>query len=325
MRHVATAPGVKMGNVMRTLAIAVALSAGGLVAPTTADACSAPVCWPGFFTPDTGAQVPANTPGFYWRPMRDFSGAVADPSQVKLTAGTAPATALPMTATALSDGGYLLVPQQPLAPQTTYFLVDQNTCNEVTTGPSVSFSVTAAAPEPSYLGELHTRDVMLGALDVATPSGSCSAEVAAYQVPIDLAITFESLPWVDVLLFETIVDGAVWSAASSINVQVAPGASWQGRATDLLYRTCHSDDPYAQQGLSAGPHQVMMRARLPGSTIVATSDTITVELWCPGEEGGDADGPGGGGCSATRSHTFAWPLLALLALVSLRRRRTRIG
>lgn len=39
--------------------------------------------WPGFLAPSNGAEVPANTPGFYWRPMRDNIGGSA-PDPVKL-------------------------------------------------------------------------------------------------------------------------------------------------------------------------------------------------------------------------------------------------
>jgi hypothetical protein len=313
------------------LAVAAALVAVGVIQSSTADACSAPACWPGFITPSTGAEVPANVPGFYWRPVSDHSSSTPpDPSKLKLSTGAAPSTPLPITTTALGNGAYLIVPQQALTPQT-YFLADESMCASTgLAGPSVSFTVTAAAPMPTYLGELQAEPSTLGALDVATPSGSCSAQVTARQVAISLAITYESIAWRDVLMFETVVDGEIWRAASTINTQVAPGSSWQGRATDLLYRTCESDDPSAQQGLAAGPHQVVMRARLPGGDVIASSDSITVELYCPGEGGdggGDGSGDGGGseggegGCSSTRVPT--WPLLALVAMLALGRRGRR--
>jgi len=311
---------------MRPILFLAAVASLVAAAPSAADACSPPICWAGSFTPANGATVPANLPAMYWRPLSGYGASTADPSKVVLASAAAPSTPLPFTTTQLPDGAYLIVPKQPLTPGTAYVLTDQSTCGSSTTplGPTATFQVAAAAPLPTSLGALAEGANLVGPLEVASAGGSCSAEVEAHQIRIDLQPTSETIAWRDALHFETLVDGEVWRAAATIGAVVPPGTSWRGRGVDLVYRVCKTSDDAVSEGLAAGPHEVVMRATLPGSSTVVSSSSLTVELACASDGPPVDEGGASGGCGAGRPRSSGWLLLgALAAAIGLRRRTAR--
>jgi hypothetical protein len=308
---------------MRPILFLAAATSLVAAAPSVADACSPPMCWPGFFTPGDGATVPANLPAIHWLPVAGYDTPPADPSKVVLARAAAPSTPLPFTATKLPDGAYVLVPDQPLMPGTTYVLTDQNACGGIVLGPRVTFQATDAAPLPTSLGALAEAENLVGSLDLATGSGSCSSKVDAHQIGIELQLISAASAWRDALHFETLVDGQVWKASSSAPSVAPPGSSWRGRGVDLLYRVCKTDDDAISEGLAAGPHEVVMRATLPGSGTVVQSSSLTVDIDCTNAGSPDPDGTGSG-CDAGGSGSSSWLLLgSLAALVGLRRRPAR--
>jgi hypothetical protein len=295
-------------------------------APSDSEACSPPLCQPGFFAPVNDGTVPANLPAFYWKPFSSvLSQPVPDPSNVLFARAAAPTMSLPFTATMLPDNSYLIAPRQPLTPGTQYVLTDQYMCGG-TNGPSVTFQAAAAAPLPTSLGTLAEAMNLTGPIKVPSAGGECTAEVVAQQIGITLQPSAEALPWRDVLRFETYVDGQRWSASSGVVSSELPGSSWRVRGADLLYAVCKSGNEYPGSGLAVGPHEVVMRATVPGSTTVVESSALTVQLDCAdaGPSGGD-DQDGGGGCAASGPGSSSWLLLLgpLAALLGRGRRSAR--
>lgn len=299
------------------------VAGGSLVAatPSIADACSAPACWPGAMTPTAGSTVPSNLPGIFWRPQNAGTDSASDPSLVVLATAADPGTPLPVTATAVGGGAFVLVPTQPLSENTAYVVTDHNTCADTvgTMGPTTSFQVGPPAPLPTVLGTLEITSDAIEMIDVATTSGSCSASILAHRVGITPALIFEATPWTDVFHFETYVDGALWQRTESLPTPISVRGTWQ------LYRTCESDDPLASAGLAAGPHTVTVKATIPGTSVVLSSEPLTVALDCPGEAPGDhgGDNAGGGadgGCQAGGSSAPLWFVLGTLGLVARQRR-----
>lgn len=302
--------------------ILLATATSGLaLTPSTADACGAPACWPGAFTPAEGASVPANVPGFFWRPQSGYLDEEPDPQQVTLAATNAPEPPIPLTATELGGGDWLLVPDQPLSPGVSYTLVDHNVCGLGSAGPASTFEVGPEAALPTSLPAPQITDHAPGALQVSTISGSCSADVLADQVTIELPLDAAALPWRDLLHFETRIDGAVWRASAAANLPVTPGESWAGRARDRVYTVCAGEDPYASGGLAPGTHEVTIRVTLPGTELVLDSPPATFVLDCEGlgnpDDPTNPGDPDEGGCSAGGQGS----LLAALALATLRRRK----
>ena len=309
---------------MRSILFLAAVTSLVAAAPSVADACSPPPCWPSFFTPGNGTTVPANLPAIHWRPGSGFGTGPSDPSKVVLVNAAAPNRALPFTATKLPDGAYAIVPDRPLTAGSTYVITDQTICG---TMPMTSmFQVTAAAPLPTELGALAETENLIGPLQLASSGGACSAEVDAHRIGIELQLVAAASAWRDVLHFETLVDGQVWTASRSAPSVVPPGASWSGRGIDLLYRVCKTADDSVSEGLATGAHEVVLRATLPGSTTVVESSPLAVDIECTGDVVPDPDGDkdGDGGCDAGGSGSSSWLLLgALAALVGLRRRTAR--
>lgn len=295
-------------------------------APSRSEACSAPACWPGSITPRDATPVPSNMPGIFWQPLSaGFSGDTHDdPANIVLATAGAPSTELAFSTMPLADGAVLIVPDEPLVEGTTYVVTDNNTCDYVD-GPSASFVVGPSAPLPTVLGSISATSERVETIDVATSSGSCSTEVTAHRVTITPDLIYEAIPWSSVFHFEIVVDGQVWRSTDSINTFPDVRGTWQ------LFRTCpgSTTDLGADQGLSAGPHAVFVRATIPGTSTVLTTEEITVDMHCPGEPGSDIDGDGdgddeGGGCQAAASSSMpvhAAVLLGALAIVTRRRRR----
>jgi hypothetical protein len=253
----------------------------------------------------------------HWRPSSSSDGSPPDPSKVVLASAAAPGTPLPFTAMQLPAGSYLLVPDQPLAPGAAYVLAEQSTCAGQPIGPNVTFQVAGSAPLPTSLGTLVESENRVGPLTVAA-GAPCSAEVEAHQIGIELQLAPEAMAWRDALHFETLVDGKAWRAASAATSSVDPGVSWRGRGVDLLYRVCKTEDADVSEGLAAGPHEVVMRATLPGSGAVVQSSSLTVHIDCDGSPGGT-----GGGCDAGGSGSTGGLLLGALLLGCIRRRGPR--
>lgn len=314
---------------VKTTLLAIAIPVLALAAPRAADACGPVPCWQGYFVPGDAAHVPANLAAVYWRPMSSAAGPIAaDPSRVVLTSTADPGKPLPFTATALANGDFLLVLDAPLTAGTSYTITDGSTCTFTGEhGPHAMFTAGPAAPLPTRLGTLVVTDGEVGALEVATASGSCSNEVSADRSTFVLAPATDAQPWLDVLQFETIVDGTQWRVASSINQTLSPGASWHGRGSDLLYRVCKTTDTTVDQGLAAGTHDVELRATLPGTPVMLTSDSATVALACTADPEAECTGgatckPDQAGCSASGASGAPW-LVVALGLLLCRRRRGR--
>src|SRR4051794_11663147 len=112
---------------MRSIWLVLSAAGVGLALPRPADACSLLPCWPGAFVPGDQARVPANVHGLYWRPMTGFVNG-SKPENVILEEVAAPGVMLALTAQALANGDYLLVPSAPLVDGKTYQLTDRTTC-----------------------------------------------------------------------------------------------------------------------------------------------------------------------------------------------------
>lgn len=311
---------------MRLIPILV-VAVAAVAVPDPADACSL-TCWDGYFTPGDGATVPANIPALHWRPRTELGEPSPDPGKVTLAMTASPGVALGLTPMKLSNGDYLLVPDQPLVAGTSYRLRDDNTCFG-SAGPSVIFTAGPAAPLPTApLGTLRAVEGRVAELEVSTSGGSCSSTIDADQVTIELDLEPTVSPWHTALHFETLVDGQPWRPQTSLNHRSAPGASWRGRGVDLVYELCRSDDQAVNTGLAPGMHEVSMRATLPGSSIVMETPAVAVELACPGDPPpaclADPAACDDGGCSAGGSQPAPWLVLAggaLGALLARRRRR----
>ncbi len=104
------------------------------------------------------------------------------------------------------------------------------------------------------------------------------------QVHIEARLDGMGHRWRDQLLYRTLVDGKRWREASTMcaRVQLRP-RTWADTGNDVLYSRCPDEDPWnVYFGLDPEPHEVQMQAFLPGTDIALETETLTVDLSCPG-------------------------------------------
>ncbi|HEX7941707.1 MAG TPA: hypothetical protein VF488_07860 [Gemmatimonadaceae bacterium] len=308
---------------MRSTPLVLAATSFALSTSRPADACSPPPCWGGAFVPGNHGRVPANAPALFWRPMFVYDDLTSHPMNVVLTSAADPTTPIALTAQPFGFGDFLFAPNAPLAPGE-YVLTDHTDCDEFgITGPQVAFTVVPAAPMPTALGTLTAIPEGVQQIELSTSLGSCSVQTPVAAAQIALTPSDATLPWLDVLHFETWVDGKRWQYSPSSVAVVPPGASPLGRARDRVFQVCSTTDATVGTGLVAGKHVVTMRATLPGSSQVVMSSPVEVTLQCDRTAGDPpGDPPAAGGCSAGAG-AGPWLGLALLALVRPVRRRER--
>lgn len=252
-----------------------------LVAARESLACSGG-CYEGAFLPSQ-KDVPASIPGIFWNAR--LGGNLPLPSDVTLYQVTAMGkVSVPFTATQYNQNvnQLVLVPNEPLLPNTDYELVDSVSCIPGNTPIQTTFHTTDALPFPKTLGTLIVRLPTLSAIDLSSPEGSCSTRIMTLNSQVALVPSIEAEPFAHAFYYETIVDGKLWQPSHNILDINPPGASWEGRGQDLLYTMC---DFEAQSGigtpLAEGEHTVVIRAKLQGSDFVIDSEPATVTLNCP--------------------------------------------
>lgn len=324
----------------RVIAMALSATAVGLAvllltlmaAPRPAHACSQPTCWSAALVPgpELDQSVPANLPALYWRPLFGAGAPLPDPAAVTLAPVDRPDQPIELSPGQTDGGDLVLVPATSLEPGVSYRLADSSVCaGSEESGPEIIFEAGGEAPLPESLGELVATDIGVGSISVATASGSCAESIEADRVEIELEPSADAASWLELLHFETLVDGDVWQPSSDITVLSPPGASWMGRGRDLVHAACESDlgqgtDP----GADEGSHQVTMRATLPGTDIALETAAVTVDLRCAaGDDDGDdgpddgADSADDGGCSSSGGSGHAGLLAVLASAAFLSRRR----
>ncbi|HVH98030.1 MAG TPA: MYXO-CTERM sorting domain-containing protein [Enhygromyxa sp.] len=240
-------------------------------------ACSGSDCTPPIAAPQDGTVMPINAAGVRW----EASTSEADDVVLRDIAAN---VTLPI---AFEQTGSLfdLRPATPLDPGKTYrFEFPDDLC-----GPAFNRSfVTAPAVElsTSSLGSLVAAPPELAQIEIPA-SVTCSASVDAVRVDVELELDPQLEPFAGVLMYETLVDGKRWHHEPQLFASPKLGESWVGRGVDSIFSTCPDG---SWNGVSPGPHQVQMRAEIPGLPgVVLESDVIEIVLECAttGETGDD--------------------------------------
>jgi MYXO-CTERM domain-containing protein len=337
---------------MRLLAASAAATVGLLLlfSSRSAEACS-PACAVAKLAPVAGATVPASAPGLL------LIGSSSGDPPVTLVDGNGATVPGSFLTDAASQRRYF-APASALTPGS-YATRGLKSCNGAETI-DTTFTVTAAAALPTSTGALSVKKTGREMLSAWTSSGSCVEPVDAAYVDLDVNVDATLAPYLSVVTWQTKVDGKWWSQHDPVESNSAP----EGNAHSYLrlFTPCDGKGTTARdQGLSAGKHDVEVRAFIPGGAALAPA-TLSINVTCDGSGGdivGDGEITGGGsgatgedrtgseddtpgrfgsdgesappsaqdGCSTTpqlasSSSTVALAVIALLALAGLRRRAT---
>jgi uncharacterized protein (TIGR03382 family) len=320
-------------SVTRTLIASAALVSITIgLAPSRVDACSLPDCVLPRAHP--AASIPANAsgvwafPGGNWRYGDTFGHPESLSLRVSTLEGDATLETTVVDRAAKWDIRAALRADLGDLEGETLTLVSTGRCADWDPDeprePSVveSWTIGPPAAKPHTLGMLEVTLDAHG--EGLIPDGpSCAWTFPAATAHVALIPSEEAEPWLDVVVFETLVDGELHHILRSDWYSVGTdfygefGGSWKGRGEDALFTRCASDDPdFADYesyiGLPPGEHTVVMRAIVPDGTVIETPP-ITVMLECPSVQEA-------GGCSATSSGS-ASTLVFLLGLAFLARRR----
>lgn len=319
------------------LVVVSSLVSGLLVAvESSAHACSG--CFDrSIASPSTGTTLPANAFGIAWNP----SSSVPE-GELPMLHDVDTGQELPVEA--LEVGALVFVyPTDAVAPGQSYrFTLPVDDCSWNAATATLEATEPVALPEVS-LGTLVASAPTLGGVPVPADV-SCTEDVEGVHVDVDLQISSELQPLADALMYETYVDGNLWSHNPANYHEFYPGRSWNGqRGSDRLVELCIDG-----VGGSPEPRTVQMVARVVGAPeIVYESDTVEVVLDCSmvpvgetdgatgadgssgtsdgtgGTDAGAADGDDGGGCACAAGGRSTTPglLLAMLAVLGLVRCR----
>ena len=230
------------------------------------------------------ALLPPNAPGFaYWISER------ADRVEIHLeraAGGAGPWR--PVKHTLREDGPVGLIvpdPAHPLRPGDRWRVKLMASADQQRAQASVEVTIgqaplVAEQLKPKLVLEPQAR----AALQVSQDHPKLAVQTMARRARVELGSRALE-PYINALLWETQVDGERWVPHELCDDR-EPGRSWRGVGQDLIWTRCDQpvDEP-SQHERRAGPlkrgqHEVVMRGRLPGTTITIVASAKGA-LSCP--------------------------------------------
>lgn len=248
------------------------------VIPGPAQACEPYMCWGTGLVPGDRATVPANLPALAWDPG---TGSHSRETLV-ISRGE---DELPISVENVEVDGdrYISVQPQGLKPGDSLNIRAPETCRWGPRGTPAALQVGPPAELPETLGRLEVTEDLIGPLVVGTSLGSCSTEITARQLVLTLQPTEAAQPWLDAMIFRTLVDGQPYRRSSSIGESPPFGSTWAGRGMERLYLDCN-EKGHGFPGVTEGTHVVVFEGRIPGTERVLSSTPLTVALSCSADE-----------------------------------------
>jgi len=169
---------------------------------------------------------------------------------------------------------------------------------------ALSTTVTPVAPEPVALGTLSAGPARAS----TTGELGCVESDVGRAVDLELAPDLSLRPYLPITVFDLIVDGKPWIDP----IRDLPSI---GSFKTTLAARCEGT-----LGLTAGPHDLEVRAWIGDRSTPLSTAKVRVDLSCPTAADPDADASMG--CSTGSGSKGAWIVLAS-AMLALRRTRRR--
>lgn len=250
----------------------------------------------GFLAPENG-RLPANAVGVAWhRPVRSKSiSLVLAQVSVEMQQDDA-FHQVPATAEAVPGfpGVFAIGPRDGFRVGMTYRFTDHGE-RRGKVPRQVLVTIDGARLEATTPLSLRIWPLYSEMISVLTTGGSCSTALWVAQALTEVTLPEVASEWRDQLLYRTLVDGEVWRGSVSLCVHYLPGRTWRKVGEDLVFAACpkpsgrgqtetgiaYSEDG-GHRGLSAAQHAVKVQAFLPGTDVVLETETLTVDLSCPG-------------------------------------------
>ena len=276
----------------------------GLRPPESPCSCPADAFSASGFAGPAEARLPANAAGVIWydsenwrsRPVQqqpDPADVLSSRLSVRMLNGQDWDAPLPTVVTAVPDfpGVFVVAPEGGFVAGARYFFVESEREDDWWRPGDDPWDLQAGVIATIDSQDLLRTDTTL-TLN-ATPSVfetlrvarsfRCDAVERLPQVHIEARLDGMGHRWRDQFLYRTLVDGRRWRETSTTctRVQLRP-RTWADTGNDVLYSRCGEDPWHVYHGLDPGPHRVQMQAFLPGTDILLETETLTVDLSCPG-------------------------------------------
>lgn len=255
-------------------ALAAAFSVLSLL-PSPASACSANPC---SLSLVAGAMVyaPANTATFAVSPPPPGADGPVD-----VLATVIDVTDAERVVETVVFSGDELTLGVALVERHTYRIELSSICFDAEITSEATIVVGPEAPLPEGLSDLRAGGLQRGAVSVPSGLGSCSDEVGAVYVDIETRLDPAVEPWADLLVWSTWVDRAPYRPDGTIVPPPGLAGSWRGVGVDRVYTRC-GELPEAtwDEGVDPGPHEVIMRARIPGTDVALETAPVSIGLDC---------------------------------------------
>ena len=285
-----------------------ALTVGSIAiwTPQSAEACSPVPCFGEALIPEDGSSFAVLPEGqrlsFVWRPGAN-AGQMPQPSDVTLThLGEDRTIDVNLQPTGNRWGrSWFIEPKESLEPQSNYRLEADGPCQRSREDTLTStFQTTDRVFFPAPRANLDVRPLQRQSIQLPS-GGSCSKQVPAATVSLDVQLGEQAQKWRDLLLYQTYVvdpsgERRRWGSQHSVASLPPLGGSWEGRGRDMLYTSCQDQGRHADFGLEAGvTYTVYVEMYLPGTNVSTRTEERRVTLRCDdtpeGDVGVDA-GPG---------------------------------
>lgn len=298
------------------LTLVLVFGIGGIVSGVSqpAEACSPAPCYKSALVPEDESSVALLSDqrlsfvwrvGALWTSPGSSRERMARPSDVTLTHLDDDRTIEVELQQANEDRDqlWLLQPKESLEPRSSYRLDVNLPCDRPPKDTLESTFQTTEQLSPSS----PTASLEVGSIErqmIRLPSGaSCSRSARVATASLNVQLGSQLQQWRDLLFYRTRLikpsgETRDWTPVHSAISAPAPGASWEGRGTDMLYTSCEDEGQFADSGLEPGvSYEVYVEAQLPGTEITARTDTRQITLSC------DDDGSPAGGSSGSSSDT----------------------
>lgn len=247
-------------------------------------------CWGSGLVPGQDANVPANLPAFAWLPaippqitFEDGKEAHRLPELRLTVEGKKLPTKGRSTAYPISAPPHVVEMVSQLKAGMRIEAQENRLCPYGPKGTPASIQIGPAAPLPNSLGTLRMTQNTVDTLQVASRLGSCATQITANIVDVKLDPSTEAKPWMDALIFQTLVDDKPFVGTASLGEGPPFGASWLGRGQDRLYMDCNPQSA-GVPGVQSGSRTIRLQARIPGTDTLLKSEPLTVAFKCPNRE-----------------------------------------
>lgn len=178
----------------------------------------------------------------------------------------------------------------------TYTVTSADGCGATNGDETVTFNIVDAVPAPSVSGSAAVAAAKRGKLWFPSSNVQTSCAHAVDAASVTLVVTPDRLlaPYLPVAVWETWVDGKVWSRVLPVrpaSTPSFPSSTWDPLKV-RLYTACDGLDHGTYDGLTPGTHDVEVRARLAGGAPIEPT-RIRVRVSCGDKNGEvvDAEGP----------------------------------